>query len=149
MTVVSARTQRVADALAAGYALTLDEGTITHVSPDTRTVTVKPQITGATSDGYHTFDDLYDHRMALTAALTRCYGGISYRSKLHHPSDEPMFNGFFIVGMSLPTGQVTYHYKLEYWHVFDHVQDAEYAPKWDGHSPADVVKRLEEWAARP
>ena len=101
------------------------------------------EITGATSDGYHTFDELYEHRMALTAALTAALPrNLSWRSKAHHPDGEPMFEGFFIVGIDLPTGTITYHYKLEHWKLFSHVRIIPHAPAWDGHTPTDVVNRL-------
>lgn len=104
------------------------------------------KVTGETSDGYHTFGELYDHRMALTALLVKVMPGVSWRSKQHYPSDDPMFDGFFIVGLDLSTGPITYHYKLVYWDLFDGVRIIEQGRKWDGHTPADVVKRLIEAA---
>lgn len=100
---------------------------------------------GETSDGYHTFRDLYDHRMALTKALMESNTAISWKSKNHHPDGDPMFDGFFIVGMDLPAGQISYHYKLEHWDVFKYINEWHHAPLWDGHSPEDVVKRLLQW----
>lgn len=99
------------------------------------------------SDGYHTFGELYDHRRALTAALAvlragQLAGG-AWRSKAHHPDDDPMFEGgYFIIGIELPTGTITYHYKLEHWDDFALVPELEHAPKWDGATPADSVTRL-------
>jgi hypothetical protein len=99
------------------------------------------------SDGYHTFGELYDHRRALTAALASILGN-SWRSKAHHPDDDPMFDGYFIVGIYLHNvGTVTYHYKLSHWDDFEKVREREHAPKWDGHTPADTVTRLLAWAA--
>ncbi len=103
---------------------------------------------GEVSDGYHTFDDLYEHRRALILALMRLNPRVSWRSKEHHPDDDPMFNKFFIVGMDLPTGQITYHYKIAYWDEFKGIETLPHAPKWDGHTPEDVVKRVTEWAKR-
>lgn len=97
------------------------------------------------SDGYHTFDELYQHRMALTAQLMRAHPNRSWRSKQHSKKGSPMFDGFFIVGMNLPTGMITYHYKLEYWDIFEGVKTVVRAPAWDGHTPADVVQRLLDW----
>lgn len=102
------------------------------------------KVDGDTSDGYHTFDELYEHRMALTLGLMKNCPAISWRSKNHHPDGDPMFEGFFIVGMDLPTGVITYHYKLEHWDKFAGIKELDYAPLWDGHTPADVVKRLNE-----
>lgn len=102
---------------------------------------------GDTSDGYHTFGELYDHRRALTAALavvmTSALPGSAWRSKQHHPDDDPMFDGgWFIVGLHLPTGTITYHYELKHWDDFRHVPELPHAPKWDGAAPADTVDRL-------
>lgn len=99
------------------------------------------------SDGYHTFGELYDHRRALTAALAMSLP--SWRSKAHHPEDSPMFEGgYFIIGIDLPTGTITYHYKLSHWDDFSGVDELEHAPKWDGLPPSGTVDRLLEWAHR-
>jgi hypothetical protein len=99
------------------------------------------------SDGYHAFDELYDHRMALTAPHCAMGPKSCWRSKRHHPDWEPMFDGFFIVGLDLhDVGVVTYHYKLEHWDKFACVPEIEHAPAWDGHQPHDVVDRLIKFA---
>lgn len=97
------------------------------------------------SDGYHTFEELYDHRRALTALLAALAApeGDSWRSKAHHPDDDPMFEGgYFIVGINLPAGVITYHYKLKHWDDFAAVPELEHAPKWDGALPSATVERL-------
>lgn len=97
------------------------------------------------TDGHHTFGELYDHRRALTAILAAAAAteNDSWRSKEHHPDDDPMFEGgYFIVGIELPTGTITYHYKLKHWDDFASVPELPHAPKWDGHSPADAVERM-------
>lgn len=100
----------------------------------------------ADSDGYHTFGELYNHRRALTAALATVLGDRAWRSKAHHPGDAPMFvGGYFIVGIDLPTGTITYHYQLKHWDDFPGINVREHAPKWDGATPADTVTRLRDW----
>lgn len=113
-------------------------------------------MTDSISDGYHTFSELYDHRRALTAALlaalTRTQHDLgahpwAWRSKLHHPDDNPMFDGgYFIVGADLPTGQISYHYKLRHWDDFADIPERQHAPRWDGHTPDTTVDRLLRWA---
>lgn len=102
------------------------------------------------SDGYHTFGELYDHRRALTAALmvslVRHTQVAVWRSKAHHPDDDPMFEGYFIVGVDLPNGTISYHYKLSHWDDFRAVPEREYAPKWDQALAGHTVTRLLEWA---
>ena len=105
-------------------------------------------MTDQISDGHHTFGELYDHRRALTAALVRTGKFRCWRSKAHHPEDSPMFEGgYFILGIQLPTGTITYHYKLEHWDDFHWgTDDLDYAPKWDGAPPSATVERLLEYA---
>jgi hypothetical protein len=99
-------------------------------------------VTKDTSDGYHTFADLYRHRMALTLALCHSGAGRTWRSKQHHPDDGPMFEGSFIVGIELPSGTITYHYNLQHWDAFEGVRELEFAKKWDGATPDDSIVRL-------
>lgn len=99
------------------------------------------------TDGYHTMEEVYDHRRALTATLAVVMNlltpGSAWRSKAHHPDDSPMFEGgYFIVGIILPTGTITYHYKLTHWDDFAQVPKLDHAPKWDGATPGDTVTRL-------
>lgn len=100
--------------------------------------------TDQVTDGFHTFGELYDHRRALTAVLAAgaASSGDAWRSKRHHPDDDSMYYGYFIVGIQLPTGLITYHYKLEHWDDFGAVPELLHAPKWDGATPADTVTRL-------
>lgn len=104
---------------------------------------------GEVSDGHHTFAELYEHRRALTAVLAAAASGSgdSWRSKAHHPDDSPMFEGgYFIVGIVLPTGTITYYYKQAHWDDFAAVPELPHAPKWDGATPADTVSRCLELA---
>ena len=95
------------------------------------------------SDGYHTFRELYAHRFALFLALARALG-TAWRARQH--ADGTMFEGWFIVGLTLPTGQITYHLPLAEWETTGFMHTATRAPAWDGHTPADVVKRLRLYA---
>ncbi len=105
---------------------------------------------GEVSDGDHTFEELYAHRRALTAVLaaaaTTADPSDSWRSKQHHPEDGPMFPDYFVVGIVLPTGPITYHYELKHWDEFAAVPEVDHAPKWDGAMPDDTVSRLLELA---
>lgn len=95
---------------------------------------------GEINDGYHSVDELYDHRATLFAAVCKAHTGKAWKSRLHH--DGTMFDGgYFIVGIETPAGQFSYHYKMERWDLFD-VTVREYAPEWDGHEARDVVRLL-------
>lgn len=103
---------------------------------------------GDISDGYHTFNELYDHRAALTAALFKSLpSDMVYKSKKHH--DGTMYDGMFIVGANLPDiGAISYHYDLDpWWDVFN-IREVENAPEWDGHTPNDVIERLKAYAKK-
>lgn len=95
---------------------------------------------GEVSDGYHTFNELYDHRAKLFAVICNLNRDRAWKSKLHNEGD--MYNGMFIVGIDTPNGQATYHYDIEpYWDLFD-IKELERAPKWDGHTPTEAISRI-------
>lgn len=102
------------------------------------------------SDGYHTMDELYDHRLALTVALFRLLEefyrkfGIYRVFKTYRHHDGSMFDGYFMVMSCRKDGsdQMSYHYKLEHWDKFQiQVQDISPYP-YDGHTSKDVIERL-------
>ncbi|WP_249685952.1 hypothetical protein, partial [Bacillus velezensis] len=74
---------------------------------------------------------LYLHRMVLFAARCKKNKSISWKSKKHH--DDTMYDNYFIVGIDTPNGQLTYHYHLKHWNMFD-VKELDNAPAWDGHT---------------
>lgn len=41
-------------------------------------------VTGSTSDGYHTFDELYHHRAVLFSVVVAMFRGCSWKSLHHH-----------------------------------------------------------------
>lgn len=102
---------------------------------------IEPEpITGETSDGYHTFNELYDHRAKLFSVIVAVFSGRSWKSKKH--SDGTMFDDMFIVGIDTPKGQATYHYYIDpYWDMFK-CREIEKAPEWDGHTPEQAIERI-------
>lgn len=112
--------------------------------------------TGCISDGYHTFDELYEHRITLFIALCRkiqsplYYGDQRnimgddlkvWRSKLH--SDGTSFDGWFILGINKEKGkQITYHLPISKWEETEFAETLEKAPEFDGHTSEDVLERL-------
>ena len=97
-------------------------------------------ITGETSDGYHTFNELYHHRAVLFSVIVANYPDKAWKSKKHH--DGTMYNGMFIVGIDTPDGQATYHYDVDpYWDMFK-CRVLDNAPEWDGHTPAQAIERI-------
>lgn len=100
---------------------------------------------GSISDGYHTFDELYEHRFRLFIALMRSNPTIAWRANNH--DDGEMFDGWFVCGMDLPTGTVSYHLPVRLWESLDGVgvRTSLRADKWDGHTSDDVLERLAAW----
>lgn len=98
--------------------------------------------TSKVSDGYHTFGELYDHRCHLFAALMKSNPEISWRARKHDDGSE--FAGWFVCGMHLETGDISYHLPDDMWELLDHstIETMSLAPKWDGHTAADVVTRI-------
>lgn len=91
------------------------------------------------SDGYHTFEELYFHRMFLFSVICKNNKN-SWRSQLH--DDGTMFENYFIVGITTPDGDFAYHYHMEHWNHFDNVKIIEKAPPWDGHTAKDITRLL-------
>jgi len=95
---------------------------------------------GELSDGYHTFNELYHHRAILFSVICNIHPHLAWKSKKHHEGD--MYDGMFIVGIETPEGPATYHYDIDpYWDMF-HVKELATAPKWDGHTPEEAIRRI-------
>ena len=97
-------------------------------------------VTGDTSDGYHTFNELYHHRAVLFSVIVKAFKEKAWKARLHH--DGTMYDGMFIVGIDTPEGQASYHYDIDpYWDMFE-CRELERAPEWDGHTPAQAIERI-------
>lgn len=94
---------------------------------------------GKITDGYHTFDELYYHRMILFSVICNTYKEKAWKSWLHH--DGTMYNDYFIVGIETKKGQYSYHYHKDEWDNFN-VKELELAPEYDGHIPSDITRLL-------
>lgn len=96
---------------------------------------------GEVSDGYHTFNSLYNQRLCLWAALVKAYKDKAWKTRKHHDG-EPCFGGdWFLVGITTPAGDYTYHYEMKDWDLFD-CKVIDKAPVFDGHTDKDVTRVL-------
>lgn len=100
---------------------------------------------GVTSDGYHTFNELYQYRMLYNAVL---FNEWAYQDKfnvhksIRHSDGELCFGGgWFIVVAELPTGQISNHYKLDHWDLFQ-IRPVAVPVAYDGHTPQVAAQRL-------
>lgn len=110
-------------------------------------------IIGMISDGYHTFDELYEHRHELYLKLAETIYWQTKDNSIHRNtvwcslvhSDGTKMDGWFVLGIGQEPGkQITYHLPMKYWdracqHV---VKVLDKAPDYDGHSSLDVLERL-------
>jgi hypothetical protein len=100
------------------------------------------------SDGYHTFQELYEFRKIYNAALFnmafRSARWDVHKSKKHFDG-TPCFGGkYFIVVAMLPGGQISNHYPLEDWNLFKITETEKAKFPFDGHSSQDVIERLKK-----
>lgn len=109
-----------------------------------------PVETGEISDGYHTFDELYEHRHMLYILLAMCMNGYkAWASNLHH--DGSSYDNWFIMGLTpinetITFKPITYHLPDRLLHLVKgnpKVEWLEKAPEWDGHTSNDVIERLQ------
>jgi len=105
----------------------------------------EPEDKGEISDGYHTFNELYRYRMLYNAAFFNMLPKeIVHKSKRHHDGEECFGGGWFIVMANLPTGQISNHYELKDWDLFQ-IPEKEVADEWDGHTPQKAAERLHKY----
>lgn len=118
------------------------------------------------SDGYHTFKELYDIRLAYNVALFNEWASSWLKNKYYRDSGkligliEPRYNihkswkhydgelcfggGWFIVVAILPTGQISNHYKAEHWNLFKIPEVEKALFPFDNHNSKDVINRLKQ-----
>lgn len=100
-----------------------------------------------TSDGYHTFEELYKHRYLLYIAfcLNRC--SVSWIG------EEVHFDGYFCLYTMIHTDesgdakQISYHIPDEYLYLLE--EKIEFRPNnYDGHTSNNVANRLIDYCNR-
>lgn len=105
--------------------------------------------TNKISDGYHTFGDLYDHRIRLFITVCKIKAQTSFwnpdiwRSKKNSEGEE--WEGWFLLGVNKSKGnQITYHLPNKYWEETNFAETIPKAESFDGHTSADVLERLKK-----
>lgn len=103
------------------------------------------KVTGETSDGFHTFNELYEFRKVYNCALFNEWskqGKYSvHKSRKHSDGEDCFGGGWFIVSANLPQGQISNHYELKDWNLF-RCEERERADTYDGHNSKDVIHRI-------
>ena len=98
------------------------------------------QDAGLFSDGYHTFKELYAHRVRLFTCLMHAHRNRAWWSEKHH--DGSFMPGWIIAGIETPAGEATYHLPISESHYLPEGTKLERGKEWDGHTAADVLERL-------
>lgn len=102
---------------------------------------------GEISDGYHTFNELYEYRKLYNALIFNEWSKQNlydvHKSRLHHNGDKP-FNSdeWFIVLANLPTGQISNHYHIDDWNIFKIKKEDKALFPYDNHTSEDVLNRM-------
>ena len=82
---------------------------------------------------------IFQRSFHMFSLICNVFKNTSWKSLLH--DDGTMYNDYFIVGITTPKGNFTYHYHVKHWELFD-VNILDKAPKWDGHTSEDIEERL-------
>ena len=99
--------------------------------------------TGSISDGYHTFDELYDHRSRLFLRL--CWSMGEGAKIFMKNSDGSVYEGMFGLSLETLNGQVSYHLDNKYLEEARKIPNIEVYERcdwYDGHTSGDVLARL-------
>ncbi|WP_313824038.1 hypothetical protein [Leclercia sp.] len=96
--------------------------------------------TGQISDGYHTFEELYAHRVRLFSALMNVCALQAWWSRAHH--DGSVWEGWILAGIDTPAGTVTYHLPESEIPFLPGHTELPVGKEWDGHTADDVLERL-------
>ena len=115
------------------------------------------RVTENTSDGFHTFKELYEFRKAYNVALFNEWGKYRinkpedkmemcmydvHKSWKHHDGELCFGGGWFIVVAYLPEGQISNHYEAKDWDLFKIPERDTATYPFDGHTGQDVINRL-------
>lgn len=94
------------------------------------------------SDGYHTFDELYQHRILLYLNFTVCALQLS---SSWDACWKPHYPGWPVLFLETPKGQISYHFEERYLPLIEERGiRRDDLHEWDGHTSENVLARLTE-----
>lgn len=126
--------------------------TVENINKTIETLSDKGEI----SDGYHTFNELYEHRYVLFIALCKevlraerksvSEGALQYGTRVYKAqrnADGTKWDGWFLLVLYTMSSQeqISYHLPIKYWNEVDCIE-FDINPKFDGHTSKDVLERL-------
>ncbi len=100
---------------------------------------------GEISDGYHTFNELYEFRKLYNALLFNEWakkGEYNVHKSLRHYDGELCFGGGWFIVVADIEGQISNHYKIEDWDLFQIPEEPKAIFEYDGHTSKDVIERM-------
>lgn len=101
------------------------------------------------SDGYHTFAELYEFRKMYNALIFNEWskqGLYNVHKSIRHNDGTLCFGGgWFVVFANLPTGQITNHYRISDWDLFDIPERIKVTEPFDGHTAENVLLRIKHF----
>jgi len=102
---------------------------------------------GGMSDGYHSFDELYEMRGYLFSLVCKKLSRTKdiWKSKFYY-TGTAVDEGYFLMGINKDKGeQITFHLKINpFWELTSFAEELEAAPEFDGHTKQDVIERLKK-----
>ena len=99
--------------------------------------------TNNVSDGYHTFGELYEHRVKLFIALCKARKDLNpIRSFVN--SEGVKYDDWFLLQIGSYGSQIRYHLPKSEWENCSFAKEVEQMPEFDGHTAKDVVTRIAE-----
>lgn len=98
---------------------------------------------------YHSTEELYDHRAVLFIALLKDRDG-AWWSRQHEDPEDPMYQGFVLAGITLSSGDVSYHLREKFIPLLElaDIEELPVSPPFSGYTPDDVAERLAEWCIK-
>lgn len=102
--------------------------------------------TDKVSDGYHSFEELYEFRKVYNAVLFNEWAEqgkyFVHKSKKHYDGELCFGGEWFIVVALLPFGQISNHYHIKDFGLFKIPETEKCLFEFDGHTSNDVLQRL-------
>lgn len=102
-------------------------------NPGRDAIIVRTSAPGSANDGYHSFDEMYQHRYLLFLMLVQIGQYPAYKGAVE--------DGYFVGGILIDDQQVAYHLPESLWRAFPATIEQ---PEWDGHTPNHALCRIWE-----
>lgn len=94
---------------------------------------------GEISDGYHTFNELYEHRCLLFVWLMNLNQAVAFKTRKHDDGSE--FPGWFVGIIRTEYGEISYHLPNSMWDIIL-APEIERHNTYDGSDAKAVIERL-------